>query len=81
MLRLPRAASLGHRAGESMSHPKDQPLAARLRDAWVGLPHAADAERSLRAQLGAPCLALVLLVYLRPASLWWVLAREFWRAH
>ena len=56
-----------------MSHLKNQPLAARLRHAWAGLRHAADAERSLRTQLGALCLALALLLYLRPAPLWWAL--------
>jgi undecaprenol kinase len=56
-----------------MSHLKNLPLAARVRHAWAGLRHAAGAERSLRTQLAALCAVLALLLYLRPAPLWWAL--------
>ena len=56
-----------------MNDHKNQPLAARLRFACAGLAHAVRAERSVRLQLLGLAVALALLVYFRPAPLWWAI--------
>ena len=56
-----------------MSPWKNRPFKARLRCALHGFAHAACAERSLKLQLLALGAALVALLVLRPAPLWWAL--------
>ncbi|RMD78671.1 MAG: diacylglycerol kinase [Gammaproteobacteria bacterium] len=52
---------------------KGQPFPRRLRFAWEGLRAAWARERSLRLQALAALGALLLLLLLRPAALWWAL--------
>lgn len=56
-----------------MSDFKNLSFAARLRFALAGFTHAVAAERSLRTHLLALTAALALLIYLRPAPVWWAL--------
>ncbi len=56
-----------------MDARKNQPFAARLRFALAGLGHALRSERSLRTQVYAAALALLALLWLRPAPGWWAL--------
>jgi len=56
-----------------MSELKNLSFAARLRFAFAGLAHALSAERSLRTQLLALAAVLAVLIYLRPAPVWWAL--------
>jgi len=71
MLVYVRAPSPGQRRGECMNEHKNRPLAARVGFALAGLAHAVRAERSLRLQLIGLAVALALLVYWRPAPIWW----------
>lgn len=52
---------------------KNRPFLRRLRFALAGLAHAARAESSFRTHLLAAALALAVLLWLRPAPLWWAL--------
>ena len=54
-----------------MSNLKNQSFAARLRFAVAGLRHAFRAERSVRTHLLALTAAMVVLLYFRPAPIWW----------
>ena len=56
-----------------MSPWKNRPFTARLRCALHGLAHAVCAEQSLKLQLFAFAAALLALLVLRPAPLWWAL--------
>ena len=56
-----------------MSRWKNRPFTARLRCALHGFAHAACAEQSLKLQLLAFAAALLGLVGLRAAPLWWAL--------
>ncbi len=56
-----------------MADHKNQPFLLRLRFALAGLRHAVRAESSVKIQLGALTLALLALLILRPAPLWWAL--------
>ncbi|MFP5345113.1 MAG: diacylglycerol kinase [Gammaproteobacteria bacterium] len=53
---------------------KNQALHKRLGFAWRGLQQAWRSERSLRAQLWFAVAALIALIALRPALVWWALA-------
>jgi diacylglycerol kinase len=53
---------------------KNQPLPARMRYAWRGLWQSLRTEASLRTQAVAFALVLAVLLWLRPAALWWALA-------
>ena len=56
-----------------MSH-KNQPFSSRLRCAWEGVRQAVRAETSLQQQLLALPAVLAVLLWLRPAAVWWALA-------
>lgn len=56
-----------------MTAKKNQSFGARLRFATSGLAHALGSEHSLRIQVGAFALVLLVLLLLRPAPLWWAL--------
>ena len=56
-----------------MSTFKNRPLRARLGFALHGIAHGFTTEASLRAQALLGALALVGLLVLRPAALWWAL--------
>ena len=56
-----------------MSPRKNQSFGRRLRFALGGLAHALRAEHSLRFQAVAFAVALLALIILRPAPLWWAL--------
>ena len=50
---------------------KNQPFLERLGFALAGLGHALRAERSVRVQFGAFCIAVVAMLVLRPEPIWW----------
>jgi diacylglycerol kinase (ATP) len=50
---------------------KNQSLAKRLGFALTGFAHALRAERSLRTQLGVLGAVVAVLIYLKPAAVWW----------
>lgn len=52
---------------------KNQALHKRLGFAWHGLQQAWQSERSLRVQLWFAVAALLALIMLRPALVWWAL--------
>jgi undecaprenol kinase len=52
---------------------KNRPLGARFGFALHGIAHAFTTEASLRAQAALGVLALLALLVLRPAALWWAL--------
>jgi 4-hydroxybenzoate polyprenyltransferase len=52
---------------------KNRPFTTRLRCALHGFAHAVSAEQNVRLQLLAFAAALLLLLVLRPAPLWWAL--------
>lgn len=52
---------------------KNRPLVARLGHAWNGWLSAWHSEKSLRTQGGFAALAVLLLIALRPAAVWWAL--------
>ena len=56
-----------------MQTRKNKPFLSRLRFALAGVTHALRAERSLRTQMTALLLILIVLALLRPAPLWWAL--------
>jgi undecaprenol kinase len=56
-----------------METHKNQPFSTRLRFALAGMAHAFRTERSLKTQGLALLLALMVLLILRPAPLWWAL--------
>lgn len=56
-----------------MSAHKNQPFHRRLRFACSGLMHGLRTERSLRVQAVTAVLAVIALVMLRPAAVWWAL--------
>jgi diacylglycerol kinase (ATP) len=56
-----------------MSTSKNQSLLVRLRFARAGLFHAIGTEHSLKFQLAAFGLMLVVLALLRPEPVWWAL--------
>jgi undecaprenol kinase len=58
---------------KDMTDLKNQSFAARLRFALAGFVHALAAERSVRIHLLALAAAIAVLVYLRPAPVWWAL--------
>lgn len=52
---------------------KNRPFPTRVRFALSGLLAALGSERSLRTQAVAAIVVLVLLLWIRPAPLWWAL--------
>jgi diacylglycerol kinase (ATP) len=56
-----------------METHKNQSFSTRLRFALAGMAHAFRTERSLKTQGLALLLALMVLLILRPAPLWWAL--------
>jgi undecaprenol kinase len=56
-----------------MQTHKNQPFSTRLRFALAGIAHAYRTEQSLKTQMLALLLILVLLLICRPAPLWWAL--------
>ncbi len=56
-----------------MDTQKNQSFPARLRFAMAGIAHGFRTERSLRTQALALLLAVLVLLILRPAPLWWAL--------
>lgn len=52
---------------------KNRSFAQRLTFALSGLAHALRAERSLRAQVLLLAAVVLVLLYLRPAPIWWAL--------
>ena len=56
-----------------MSTSKNQSLLVRLRFARAGLTHAVRTEHSLKFQLAAFGLVLIVLALLRPEPIWWAL--------
>src|ERR1039457_3560277 len=56
-----------------METHKNHPFSTRLRFALAGLAHAFRTERSLKTQGLTLLLALMVLLILRPAPLWWAL--------
>ncbi len=52
---------------------KNRPFHQRLRFALAGLAHALRAENSFRTHVLAAAAVLAVLVWLRPAPLWWAL--------
>jgi undecaprenol kinase len=57
----------------AMETRKNQPFLNRLRFAIAGIAYALRTEQSLRTQGGCLLLALIVLVVLRPAAIWWAL--------
>jgi undecaprenol kinase len=58
---------------ELMAVPRRQPFYVRLGFALRGLAHALRTQASLRFQASAAGLALLALLALRPAAVWWAL--------
>ncbi len=56
-----------------MSTAKNQPFSVRFRFARAGLAHALATESSLRIQLTALGVALIVLAVFRPEPVWWAL--------
>ena len=56
-----------------MNDFKNRSLATRVKFAFAGLGYAVRAERSLRTQLMVLAGVVAVLVYLRPAPVWWAL--------
>lgn len=56
-----------------MTTSKNQRFFSRLRFALAGVAHGLRTERSLQTQMLALWFALIALVYLRPAPIWWAL--------
>ena len=56
-----------------MQTRKNQPFLNRSRFAVAGIAHALRTEQSLRTQGVGLLLAIILLVVLRPAAIWWAL--------
>ena len=56
-----------------MQANKNLPFLARLRFALTGFTHAWRNERSFKTQASALLVALIVLVILRPAPMWWAL--------
>jgi undecaprenol kinase len=52
---------------------KNQSFSTRLRFAMTGIAHGFRSERSLKTQALVLLLVLLVLVFLRPAPLWWAL--------
>jgi undecaprenol kinase len=52
---------------------KNHPLRARFGFALQGIAHALSTEASLRTQAALGAVALIALVVLRPAAVWWAL--------
>ncbi len=52
----------------------NRPIFERMRFACAGIAHGLRSEQSLRTQLGALLLLLVVLLYFRPAPVWWALS-------
>jgi diacylglycerol kinase (ATP) len=52
---------------------KNKPIVYRLGHALAGIAHAARSENSFRFQLAAAAVVFAILLYLRPAPLWWAL--------
>ncbi len=50
---------------------KNQNFARRLSFAWRGILCAARTERSLRTQLVALCVVVIVLLMTRPEAVWW----------
>jgi undecaprenol kinase len=57
-----------------MESYKNQSLPARMRCAWLGIRHGLRAEASLRLQALALATVVAVLLWLRPAAIWWALA-------
>lgn len=56
-----------------METRKNQPFLRRARFAIAGIAHALRTEQSLRTQAVGLAVALIALVILRPAAIWWAL--------
>lgn len=56
-----------------MSTSKNQSFLARLRFALAGLTHAVATENSLKFQVAACSVMLIVLAILRPEPIWWAL--------
>ena len=56
-----------------MQTRKNQPFLSRSRFAIEGIAHALRTEQSLRTQSVGLLLAIIMLVVLRPAAIWWAL--------
>ncbi len=52
---------------------KNLPFLQRLRFALAGIAHALSSERSVKTQALVLALVLIVLLYLRPAPIWWAL--------